>query len=140
MPARPLTILVLLPPPLRLLRLLLSSLEKRRTALSPVSAVNTSVSANSCKLYFFVHIVLCFSVPIFLPNHFIRVFRADILVPRPIRQRTRSIQLELFIFITHFSTVVPLTSCVLFTVGLSLLTRHLQQVLFFLLLAWAVDS
>ena len=31
------------------------------------------------------------------------------------------IQLELFIFITYFSTVVPLTSCVFFPVGLSLL-------------------
>ena len=38
-------------------------------------------------------------------------------------------QLELFIFIVYVSTVVPLTSCVSFTVGLSSLTRHFQQVL-----------
>jgi hypothetical protein len=40
-----------------------------------------------------------------------------------------------------FSTVVPLTSCVFFRVGLLLLTRHFQYVLyFFCLLAWAVDN
>ena len=33
------------------------------------------------------------------------------------------------ILITNFSTVVPLTSCVFFPVGLSSLTRHFQQVL-----------
>ena len=33
-------------------------------------------------------------------------------------------QLELFIFITYFSTVVPLTSCVSFPIGLWSLTRH----------------
>jgi len=38
-------------------------------------------------------------------------------------------QLELFIFITYFSTGVPLTSCVFIPVGLSSLTRHVQQVL-----------
>ena len=32
--------------------------------------------------------------------------------------------IELFIFITYFSTVVPLTSCVFFPVGFSSLTRH----------------
>ena len=37
-------------------------------------------------------------------------------------------QLELFIFITYFSTVIPLTSCVFFPAGLSSLTRHFQQV------------
>ena len=36
---------------------------------------------------------------------------------------------ELFIFITYFSTVVPLTSCDFFPVGLSSLMRHFQQVL-----------
>jgi hypothetical protein len=38
-------------------------------------------------------------------------------------------QLELFIFITYFSIVVPLTSRVFFSVGLSSLTRNFQQVL-----------
>ena len=38
-------------------------------------------------------------------------------------------QLELFIFITYFSIVVPLTNCVFFPVGLSLLMWHFQQVL-----------
>ena len=38
-------------------------------------------------------------------------------------------QLELFIFITYFSTVVALTSCVFFPVGLLLLMQHFQQVL-----------
>ena len=33
-------------------------------------------------------------------------------------------QLELFIFITYFSTVVPLISCVFFPAGFSLLTRQ----------------
>ena len=42
-------------------------------------------------------------------------------------------QLELFIFITYFSTVVPITSCVFFPVGFSSLTRHFQQILWFLL-------
>ena len=37
--------------------------------------------------------------------------------------------LELFIFITYFSTVVPLTSCVFFLVGLPSLTLHFQKVL-----------
>jgi hypothetical protein len=37
-------------------------------------------------------------------------------------------QLELFIFITYFSTVVPLTSCVLIPVDLSSSMRHFQQV------------
>ena len=41
-------------------------------------------------------------------------------------------QLELFICIAYFSTVVPLTSCVLFPVRLSSLTRYFQQVLYFL--------
>ena len=36
---------------------------------------------------------------------------------------------RLFIFITYFSTVVPLTSCVFFPIGLSSLLRHYQQVL-----------
>ena len=38
-------------------------------------------------------------------------------------------QLKLFILITYFSTVVPLTSCVFFPIGLSSLKRHFQQVL-----------
>ena len=38
-------------------------------------------------------------------------------------------QLELIIFITCFSTVVPFKSCVFFHVGLSSLTRNFQQVL-----------
>ena len=38
-------------------------------------------------------------------------------------------QLELFIFITYFSTVVPITSYVFFPVGLLSLTQHFQQVL-----------
>ena len=42
-------------------------------------------------------------------------------------------QLELFIFITYFSTVIPIASCFFFPVGLSSLTRHFQQVLQFLL-------
>jgi hypothetical protein len=42
-------------------------------------------------------------------------------------------QLEVFIFITHFSTVIPLTSCVYFPVGLSSFTRYFQEVLQFLL-------
>ena len=37
--------------------------------------------------------------------------------------------LQLFIFIAYFSTVVPITSCVLFPIGLSSLTRHFQHVL-----------
>ena len=40
--------------------------------------------------------------------------------------------LELFIFIAYFSTVVPVTSCVFFPVGLSS-KRHFQQILKFLL-------
>ena len=45
------------------------------------------------------------------------------------------------ILIIYFPTVVPLTSCVFFPVGLSLLTRQFQQVLCsFGLLVWAVDS
>ena len=36
-------------------------------------------------------------------------------------------ELELFIFITYFP-VIPLTSCVLFPVGLSYLMRHFKQV------------
>ena len=35
-------------------------------------------------------------------------------------------QLELFIFITYFLNVVPLTSCVFFPVGLSSLTNSLK--------------
>ena len=42
---------------------------------------------------------------------------------------TGRFQLELFNFITYFSTAVPLTSCVFFPVGLSSLTRHIQLVL-----------
>ena len=38
-------------------------------------------------------------------------------------------QLELFICIIYFYTVIPLPSCVFFPVGLSSLTRHFQQVL-----------
>ena len=37
--------------------------------------------------------------------------------------------LELFIFMTYFSTVVQFTSCVFFPVNLSSLTLHFQQVL-----------
>ena len=33
-------------------------------------------------------------------------------------------KLELFIFISYFSTIVPLTSCVFFPVGVSLLTQQ----------------
>ena len=38
-------------------------------------------------------------------------------------------QLELFIFITYFSTVVPLNICVFFPVGILSLARDFQQVL-----------
>ena len=38
-------------------------------------------------------------------------------------------QLELFIFITYFSTIVPFNSCVFFPISLSLLVWHFQQVL-----------
>ena len=38
-------------------------------------------------------------------------------------------KLELFMFITYFPTVIPLTSIVFFPVGLSSLTRLFQQVL-----------
>ena len=40
---------------------------------------------------------------------------------------SKSDNLELFIFITYFFTFVPLTSCVLFPVGLSLLTDRRQK-------------
>ena len=43
-------------------------------------------------------------------------------------------QLELFIFITYFSSVVPLTNCVFFPVGLSSLSRHFQQFVLLLIL------
>ena len=43
--------------------------------------------------------------------------------------RERHLWLELFIFITYFSTVIPLTSCVSLPVGLLSLMWHFQQVL-----------
>ena len=36
-------------------------------------------------------------------------------------------QLELFIFINYFSTIVPPTSCIFFPEGISSLTQHFQH-------------
>ena len=56
-------------------------------------------------------------------------FRISILLNILFHALMGRFQLQLFIFITYFSRVVPLTSCVFFPVGLLLLMRHFQQVL-----------
>ena len=42
---------------------------------------------------------------------------------------TISVGIIYFYYLAYFNTVVPLTSCVFFPVGLSSLTQHFQQVL-----------